>query len=54
MLKELHIPSSVTNIEDFVFTGCEKLVIYTPAGSYAERYAKEHNINFVDSENFAV
>lgn len=46
MLKELHIPSSVTNIEDFVFTGCEKLVIYTPAGSYAEQYAKEHNIKF--------
>ena len=29
------------------FVGCCKLTIHAPAGSYAEQYAKEHNIPFV-------
>ena len=44
-LKEVYIPASVKKIgDDRVFTGCRKLVIHTPAASYAEQYAKAHKI----------
>lgn len=48
-LEYLFIPASVTTImenplNEFMFAGCEKLVIHTPAGSYAEQYAREHGI----------
>ena len=32
---------------DSAFDGCPYLTIHAPAGSYAEQYAKEHNIPFV-------
>ena len=34
-------------IDETAFERSEKIVIYAPAGSYAETYAKEHNIPFV-------
>jgi hypothetical protein len=37
----------VERIGDYAFWGCDNLVIHAPAGSYAEQYAKEHNIPFV-------
>jgi hypothetical protein len=45
-LESVVIPSSVTNILDErgAFEKCEKVKIYTPKGSYAEKYAKEHGI----------
>lgn len=46
----LHIPASVTEIADELeFDSGEPAfkAIYAPAGSYAEQYAKEHNIPFV-------
>ena len=47
-LRELFIPASVQKIgDDRVFTGCRKLIIHTPAGSYAEQYAKAHKIKVV-------
>lgn len=46
-LESIVIPSSVTNIEPDAFKDCPNLTIYAPAGSYAEQYAKEHNIPFV-------
>jgi hypothetical protein len=46
-LKTVIIPDGVTSIGDSAFTGCEKLTIHAPAGSYAEQYAKEKNIPFV-------
>ena len=47
-LREVFIPASVQKIgEDRVFTGCRKLVIHAPAGSYAEQYAKAHKIKVV-------
>ena len=46
-LKEIYIPASVEVIYSDVFAGCENLTIYAPAGSHAELYAKECNINFV-------
>ena len=46
----LHIPASVTEIADELeFDSGEPAfkAIHAPAGSYAEQYAKEHNIPFV-------
>ena len=42
------IPESVTVIGEKAFSFCaNNLTIHAPAGSYAEQYAKEHNIPFV-------
>ena len=46
-LSELSVPNSVTAIGNDAFSGCPNLTIHAPAGSYAEQYAKEHNIPFV-------
>ena len=46
----LHIPASVTEIADELeFDSGEPAfkAIYAPVGSYAEQYAKEHNVPFV-------
>ena len=46
-LAEVRIPASVTFIDSSAFYKCPKVTIHAPAGSYAEAYAKEHNIPFV-------
>ena len=46
-LKQVIMPDTVTYINDFTFEKCDLLSIHAPAGSYAEQYAKEHNICFV-------
>jgi len=46
-LKEVVIPSSVTSIDTRAFEGCDSVVIYTPAGSYAEQWAKENGVEVV-------
>lgn len=46
-LKQVIMPGTVTYINDFTFEKCDLLSIHAPAGSYAEQYAKEHNICFV-------
>ena len=46
-LKQTVVPGTVTCINDFAFEKCDLLSIHAPAGSYAEQYAKEHNICFV-------
>ena len=38
---EMTIPGSVTSIGRDSFTFCDDLTIFAPAGSYAEKYAKE-------------
>ena len=48
-LEYLFVPASMTTImenplNEFLFAGCEKLVIHTPTGSYAEKYANERGI----------
>ena len=43
-LKLVEIPSSVVAIADDAFEGCENVLIVTPEGSAAERYAQNHGI----------
>ena len=46
-LDSIRIPGSVRQIGEDAFHMCHHVTIYAPAGSYAETYAKEHNIPFV-------
>ena len=46
-LTEVYLGVNTVKIGDFAFNHCEALTIHAPAGSYAEQYAKEHNIPFV-------
>ena len=43
---DIMIPSNTKQIED-AFNTFTNFTIHAPAGSYAEQYAKEHNIPFV-------
>lgn len=45
-LTAITIPESVTVIGSNAFENCPELTIYTPSGSYAEKYAKDNNIHF--------
>ena len=45
-LESVTIPRRVINIGEGAFWGCGSLTIHGEAGSYAERYAKEADINF--------
>ena len=45
-LTDVYLPQSVEKIGDYAFAHCPKLTLHVPAGSYAEQYAKEHNIRF--------
>ena len=45
-LKTIEIPASVTEIKLWAFKDCPNLTIHAPAGSEAERYAKEKEIPF--------
>ena len=45
-LRSVTIPNTATRIAIFAFIGCENLTIHAPAGSDAERYAKENGISF--------
>jgi hypothetical protein len=38
------IPENVTNIGENAFYSCRNLIVNTPAGSYAEKYAKKNGI----------
>lgn len=43
-LTSVTIPDSVTYIYDEAFKRCDKIVIHTPAGSFAEKYARTMGI----------
>ena len=47
-LESITISDKVREIEDNAFDGCEKLTICAHKDSYAEEYAKEKNIPFVE------
>ncbi len=44
---EVVIPEGVTSIGYSAFYECTNLTIHAPAGSYAEKYAKENKIKFI-------
>ena len=46
-LTSVTFSASVTSIGNEAFSGCRLLTTHASAGSYAEQYAKEHNIPFV-------
>ena len=46
-LKSIFIPSKELEMDIAIISGCPSVTIHAPAGSYAETYAKEHNIPFV-------
>ena len=47
-MTRIDIPESVTSIGYSAFSGCSSLTIYGKHGSYAETYAKNNGIPFVD------
>ena len=49
-LQTIFLPEGVTSISQNAFEVCPNLTIHAPAGSYAEQYAKEHNIPFQPTE----
>jgi len=53
-LASITIPSSVTSIGFGAFYDCDKLTIYGYAGSYAETYANENSIPFVEIQPIAI
>lgn len=46
-LRDIRLPGELTEIDADAFCSCKEFTIHAPAGSYAETYAKEHNIPFV-------
>jgi len=47
-LKEITIPSTVNYIAEYAFSNHESITVYGCSGSYAETYAKAHNMPFVN------
>jgi len=45
--KSIFVPNSVKLIGDYAFSNCKNLTIYVKMFSYAQKYAKEHNIPFI-------
>lgn len=50
-LKEVIIPKDVSHIEDETFDGCNEIVMFAPAGSYAAKYGRKSFIQ-VDSSRY--
>lgn len=46
VIRTVVLPPSVTKIHEAAFAHCDNLTIQSLAGSYAETYAKTHNIKF--------
>ncbi len=53
-LTKINIPDSVTSIGDNVFINCENATIYGNKDSYAEKYASENSITFIDISSLIV
>ena len=45
-INTIYIPSTVTEISDKAFEGNDEITIECESGSYAEQYAKIHNMNY--------
>lgn len=53
-LSEVTIPASVTNMSDSAFANCDSLTIKGYNGTYAQIYAKAHNIPFASLGNVPI
>lgn len=45
-LKDVYITAATTQIAEDAFLGCQKLMFHVQEASEAERYARQHNINY--------
>lgn len=45
-LRDIYITAAVTQIAPDAFHGCKKLNMHVQRGSFAEHYAREHNISY--------
>jgi hypothetical protein len=45
-LTSINLPASVRFIADDAFKNCNKVILTVPKGSYAETYAKKHNLRY--------
>ena len=50
-LEQVIIGENVTSISPTAFEGCDNVMIYGVKGTYAEQYAAENNIDFVNMDN---
>jgi len=46
-LSSIMIPETVTTIGSWTFTGCGEITLHVHEGSYAEEYAKDHDVPYV-------
>lgn len=49
--KNVVIPATVTNIHENAFTSTENVIVYGYTDTYAQTYANENNITFIDLSN---
>lgn len=53
-LETVTLPSTVKEISPHAFHGCNNITICCDEGSYAEQFAKEHNIKIMHNEDFGL
>ena len=49
-LAKITIPNSVASVGTYAFRNCDEMTIYAEAGSFAETYANENDITFVNTK----
>lgn len=49
-LREITLPESLAEIGRNAFYGCQNLTVFAPKDSFAKAYAKEHRMNFKETE----
>lgn len=52
-LKKITIPDSVTSIGAYAFKNCDEITIYGESKSFAQSYATQNNIPFIDTNNLS-
>ncbi len=49
-VQKINIPNSVTEIGNYAFRNCDEITIYGEKGNYAETYANENGIPFINTK----
>ena len=47
-LRDVYLPASIEEIEDYAFNGCPEFTVHGFAGTYAEEFAEEQGLTFVE------